>query len=124
MPISISRHGKLWNITWSWEIPKKISKELKAVAENDKKEDSKQAMMFGRVAKITLANTSNELVEMDFSDYGDFATFLQIQDTFHVSRLSFYGGHEERRAIGGNGSAKGHVKLVSVVWGAVNYRCG
>ena len=42
--------------------------------------------MFGRVAKIPIANTFSELVEMDFVDYGDHATFLRIQDTF--SRFS------------------------------------
>ena len=38
--------------------------------------------MFGRVPKIPIANTFDKLVEMDFADYGDFATFLHIQDTF------------------------------------------
>ena len=38
--------------------------------------------MFGRVAKIPIANTVNELVEMDFADYGDLATFLDIGDIF------------------------------------------
>ena len=42
--------------------------------------------MFGRVAKIPIANTSSELVAMDFVDFGDRATFLHIQDTF--SRFS------------------------------------
>ena len=42
--------------------------------------------MFGRVAKIPIANTFNELVEMDFVDYVDYATFLHIRDTF--SRFS------------------------------------
>ena len=48
--------------------------------------------MFGRVSKIPIANTSNELVEMDFVDYGDHATFLHIQDTFsRFSAVSFLG---------------------------------
>ena len=42
--------------------------------------------MFGRVAKIPISNTFGELAEMDFSDYGDYAAFLHIQDTF--SRFS------------------------------------
>ena len=28
-----------------------------------------------------------ELAEMDFADYGDFATFVRIRGNFHVSRL-------------------------------------
>ena len=42
----------------------------------------KQEMMFGRVAKIPIANTSDELAEMDFANYGDFAAFLRIQGDF------------------------------------------
>ena len=32
---------------------------------------------------------------MDFVDYGDFATFLHIQDTFRVFRLSFFRNEEK-----------------------------
>ena len=46
----------------------------------------KQERVFGRVAKIPIANNSNELVGMDFVDHGDQATFLHIRDTF--SRFS------------------------------------
>ena len=56
------------------------------MADNDKKDYFKQERMFGRVAKIPIANTFNEPVEMDFADYGDHATFLHIRDTF--SRFS------------------------------------
>ena len=38
--------------------------------------------MFGRVAKIPIANAFSELVELDFVDYGDLETFLHIQDAF------------------------------------------
>ena len=48
--------------------------------------------MFGRVAKIPIANTFSGLVEMDFADYGDHATFLYIQDTFsRFSVIAFIG---------------------------------
>ena len=40
----------------------------------------------GGVAKSLIANTFSELAETDFVDYGDFATFLRIRDTF--SRFS------------------------------------
>ena len=40
--------------------------------------------MFGGVAKIIIANTSDELVEMDFADYGDLATFLHIRDNLAI----------------------------------------
>ena len=42
--------------------------------------------MFGRVAKIPISDTFDELVGMDFVDYGGGATFLHIRDTF--SRFS------------------------------------
>ena len=56
------------------------------MADNDKKDEFNQERMFGRVAKIPIFNTVNELVEMDFADYGNHAAFLRIQDTF--SRFS------------------------------------
>ena len=64
------------------EIPKKLPKELKAVSANYKKGEFKHGAMFGRVSKIPIANTPNELTEMAFPDYGDFATFLHIRGTF------------------------------------------
>ena len=62
--------------------PKKRFKKIKEFGDNDKKGGFKKERMFGRVSKIPIANTFNELVEMDFVDYGDRATFLHIQDTF------------------------------------------
>ena len=57
-----------------------------------KKGDSKQERMFGRLAKIPIANTFSELSEMDFADYGDLATFLHIQATFsRFSAIVFLG---------------------------------
>ena len=38
--------------------------------------------MFVRVSEIPVANTFNELVAMDFVDYGDYAALLNIQDAF------------------------------------------
>ena len=66
--------------------PKNIFKELGAVEENDIKDDVEEGRMFDRVSKIPIASTFDELVEMCFADYGDFATFLRIQATF--SRFS------------------------------------
>ena len=54
------------------------------MADNDKKDDFKHERMFGRVAKTPIANTFGELVEMDFVDYGDHATFLHIQGAFFL----------------------------------------
>ena len=62
--------------------PKKPVKQIKELAGSDKQDDFKQERMFGRVAKIPIANNSNGLVEMDFSDYGGQAAFLRIRDTF------------------------------------------
>ena len=70
------------------ETPKKLPKQPDSVARNDKRKIPKQEMMFDGVA-IPIANTFGELVEMDFADYGDFATFVHIRDAFHVSRQLF-----------------------------------
>ena len=52
--------------------------------------------MFGRVAKIPIANTFSELVEMAFLDYGDLGTFLRIQDTFpRFSAIVFMGAKKQ-----------------------------
>ena len=73
---------------------------------NDKKDEFKQERMFGRVAKIPVSDTFDELVEVDFADYGGYATFLHIQDTF--SRFPFVIFLEQRngRTNGGNGNRK------------------
>ena len=62
--------------------------------------------MFGRVEKIPIANTVNELVEMDFGDYGDYAAFLHIRDTFRDSPPSFFRNKEAVRTNGGDGKRK------------------
>ena len=73
--------------------------------------------------EIHIANTFNEIVEMDFADYGDFSAFLQIQDTFsRFSEIILRRGEEERRTNIGNGARQGDFDLVSGVWGARNYR--
>ena len=64
------------------KITKHLFKKIKELAGSDKKGDFNQERMFGWVAKIPIANTSNGLVEMDFVEYGDHAAFLHIQDTF------------------------------------------
>ena len=68
------------------KVPQKLFRKIKILAENDKKDEFKQERMFGRVAKIPIANTFNELVEMDFVDYGDHATFCTSRILFLVFR--------------------------------------
>ena len=68
------------------KITKKLFRDPDSIAGYGKEGDSKQDRILGRSAKIPIANTFSELVEMDFADYGDFASFLRIQDTFHVAR--------------------------------------
>ena len=52
--------------------------------------------MLGRVAKIPIANTFSELVEMHFADYGDYAAFLHIRDTFARFRVSVFIREKEK----------------------------
>ena len=79
------------------KIPKKLFKKIKELAGSDKKGDFKQERMFGRVEEIPIANTFNELVAMDFVDYGDQATFLHIQDTFSRFPVITFIGTRERK---------------------------
>ena len=72
-------------------IPKKLFREIQEISESDKMDDFKQERMFGRVAKMPIANTFNELADMDFVDHGDLATFLHIQDIFTFSAIVFLG---------------------------------
>ena len=73
-------------------------RELKIIAENDKKKgDFEQGRMFGRVAEILIANTSSELVEMDFAGYGDFATSLRIQDAFSCFSVIVFMGTKKNK---------------------------
>ena len=65
-----------------------------------KKGDFKQERMFGRAAKIPTANTSNELTEINFADYGDFATFLHIRATSpRFSEIVFTGPKKNKHRI-------------------------
>ena len=63
------------------KIPKKLFKDPKDVTGINKRAIQKRKNVCG-VAEIPIANTFDELVEMDFVDYGDFATFLRIQGAF------------------------------------------
>ena len=62
--------------------------------------------MFGRVAKIPIANKFGELVEMDFVDYGGYATFLHIQDTFSRFTAIIFWHREKGRTNGINDGRK------------------
>ena len=70
------------------------------MADNDKKDEFKQEKMFGRVAKIPIANKFNELVEMDFVDYGAHATFAHIRDTFSIFSVIIFRREEKGRTNG------------------------
>ena len=63
-----------------------MPRDLRNVAGGDKRGDFKREMMCGRVAKIPISNTFDGLVDMDFVDYGGYANFLHIRDSF--SRFS------------------------------------
>ena len=102
MLIPTSRRGKLRNITCLLrKSQRSILKSSNLLHGGDKKDDFKQGRMFGRVAKIPIANTPNELAAVDFADYGDFATFLHIQATLsRISAIIFMGTKkkEEQKA--------------------------
>ena len=76
---------------------KKVSRGIKEIAESDKRDDFKQERMFGRVAKIPIANTFNELSEIDFVDYGDLVAFLHIQGAFSRFSAIVFGGRRRKK---------------------------
>ena len=74
------------------ENTKNLCKRPKDVSGNDKRAISNRKECLGWLRKMPIANTFNELVEMDFVDYGDFATVLQIRGTFpRLSAIIFTG---------------------------------
>ena len=80
--------------------------------------------MFRGVAKIPIANTFNVLVEMDFVDYGDLVTFLNIRDTFSRFSPSVFRGETESRTNRGNGKVDCDFELVRLVCDAGNHGDG
>ena len=68
---------------------------------NDKVVEFKRERMYGRVAKIPIANTLSELAEMDFEDYGDYATFLHIQDTSSLFSVAVFIGDKKMAKTAG-----------------------
>ena len=81
--------------------------------------------MFGRVAKIPISITFNELAEMDFAGYGDSATFLHIRVKFsRFSAIVFFRNEEERRTNGGNGKRLRDFRLEGCFWDTRNYDGG
>ena len=65
------------------KIPKKLFRWNGAISGNDKKRaiPNRNECLEER-RKIPISNTFDELAEMDFSHYGDCATFLHTHDTF------------------------------------------
>ena len=101
------------------EIPKKFLRDIKNIDGGGKKGDFKQEMMFGGAARTPISNTFNELVEMDFVDYGGYAAFLQIQDAFvAISCIGFLWAQGKGRPNCINGPRVGYFELVSGVFGA------
>ena len=74
------------------KVPKKLFRKIKILDGDDKKGEFKHERAFV-ISKIPIADTFNDLVGMEFVDYGDRATFLRIQDAFsRFSVVIFYGG--------------------------------
>ena len=66
------------------------------MGDSDKKGDFKEERVVGRVANLPIANNFNELVGMDFVDYGNQATFLHIRDTFSRFPLITFTGTKKK----------------------------
>ena len=69
--------------------------------------------MFRRIARIHASRTLNELVDMDFVDGGEDATFLHIQDTF--SRYSMITPACARKKRGETAENAAHAVLTNWV---------
>ena len=73
-------------------IRKKLFKAIRENPTNDKNDESNQERLFRIVDGITYSMTSDELVGMDFADYGDPETLLHLRDTFsRYSMVTFIG---------------------------------
>ena len=75
------------------------------------------------VSKIAISNAVDELVEMDFVDYGDYSEFLQIRDSLSRFSVVVYSEKRKRarRAEIGSESAISHLSAalgdpVIIVW--------
>ena len=81
---------KLKHHLFAVETPKKLFREIKESADSDKKGEFKQERMFGRVDKIPIANTSNELVEMDLLTMGIMPPLYTYKILFRVFCHHFF----------------------------------
>ena len=63
---------------------------------SDKKDEFIQEGMIGRVSKNPNARFFNDLVEMDFVDYVDYAEILQIQDNLSRFSVSVFAGAKRK----------------------------
>ena len=70
-------------------------------------------MLFRRVGKIHIPNTSNELVEMDFGDDVDGASFRHSRDTFPIYTMITILGTKEKGVGRGESGAVALTNWVS-----------
>ena len=75
------------------KTPGKLFKKIKELEDNDKRMILRKKECLGGYQKIPIASTFDELVEMDFSDYGDYAAFFfTFELLFRVSLPLFFRG--------------------------------
>ena len=82
-----------------------------------KKGDFKQERMFGRVAKIPISNTSNELVGMVFWITGIYRLPCTFEILFAIFGNSVFRSEKERRTNGGTGKRASAVSDWMAVFG-------
>ena len=93
-------HKPSWQPLWLHllpvGIPKKLFRHLEIRSVSDKKDEFIQEGMIGRVSKNPNARFFNDLVEMDFVDYVDYAEILQIQDNLSRFSVSVFAGAKRK----------------------------
>ena len=108
IPIPTNHRGKRWGAAYLWENCQRSFYGSQKYRRERQNGDSKHETMFARLSEIPISDTFNELVEMDFVEYG-ICRFLQIRDIVSRSAPSFYGWKEK----GGQTAEMARWKVVS-----------
>ena len=99
-------------------ILKKFFLEIRETAQSDKKDEFKQERTFGGMAKLPISSAFNELVGMDFVDFGGARRFSIHKVLFRAFLMLYLWWVEERGRNYGSGSRNGDFAAGERIWGA------
>ena len=61
-----------------------IFRNIREISQNDKKDGFTQELCLVGVARLPISSAFNELLDLDFVDYGDHVTCLHSEDTLRA----------------------------------------